>query len=59
MTKDEEGGGEDADEERAEGGEAGGYYVVGWFVDGPDCPDEGGIWRGELANWPRATGSWK
>ena len=41
--EDEEGGGEDADEDRAEGREAGGYDVVCGLVEGPDCPDEGGV----------------
>jgi len=39
VTEDEEGGRQDADEDWAEGGEAGGYDVVCWFVDGPDRPD--------------------
>ena len=46
VAEDEEGGGEDAHEDGAQGGEAGGDDVVGGFVDGPDCPGEGGV-RGE------------
>lgn len=32
------------EEERAEGREAGGCYVVGGFVDSLDCPGHGNFW---------------
>lgn len=39
VGEDEEGGGEDANEDWAEGGKAGGDNVIGGFVDCPDGPD--------------------
>ncbi len=43
VAEDEERRGQDALEDGAQGGEAGGDDVVGGFVDGPDCPDDGCI----------------
>ena len=39
MAENEERRGKDANEEGPERGEACSDDVVGWFVDGPDCPD--------------------
>ena len=35
----------------AEGGETGGDDVVGGFVDGPDGPGEGCVWRLSVRIW--------
>ncbi len=46
IAEDEEGRGQEALEDGAEGGEAGGDDVVCGFVDGPDCPDDGCVCLG-------------
>ena len=55
--EDEEGVWEEAEEDGAEGGEAGGDEVVGRFVEGPDCEGEGGGWEKDLVRGAEKEGT--